>query len=72
VIETSRLRVTIDHIAEDEPLNRPLLTVTSFGSVGMLLRLEDELDTALPEDMFVGRSFTTVGDLVDTVMESAA
>ena len=71
-IETSRLRLSPEQIGEDEPLSGPLLNVTSFGFVGMLLQLEDQLDVTLSEDLFVGRSFTKVADLVDAVVGGAA
>lgn len=67
VISESRLSVGPDRIADDEPLNGALLRVNSLGFLGMLIRLEDELDVTLPDDLFVGRSFHTVADLVDVV-----
>ena len=72
VIAESRLRIDSSQVAEDEPLNGPLLTVNSFGFVGMLVRLEDELGLTLADDVFVGRAFTTVNDLIDAIMAGAA
>lgn len=70
-IAESRLSVGPLALADDEPLNGPLLTVTSFGFLGMLMQLEDEVGVELPDDLFVGRSFTTVADLVDVVATAA-
>ena len=53
--------------SEDELLNGPLLHVTSVGFLGMLVQLEDELGVTLPDDLFAGRTFNTVGDLIDVV-----
>ncbi|MGW1196717.1 acyl carrier protein [Streptomyces sp. NPDC002536] len=72
VIAESRLSVPVDRVADGEPLNGPLLKVTSFGLLGMLMSLEDELGTELPDDVFLGRTLTTVADLVDAVMQSPA
>jgi acyl carrier protein len=33
----------------------------------MLVQLEDELGVTLPDDLFAGRTFNTVGDLIDVV-----
>ncbi|MGW3095105.1 acyl carrier protein [Streptomyces sp. NPDC001102] len=67
VVTESRLSVDPATIAEDEPLNGPLLKVNSLGFLGMLIRLEDDLQVALPDDLFVGRKFATVRDLIDLV-----
>jgi acyl carrier protein len=67
VVLESRLSVDPDGIAETEPLNGTLLRISSLGFLGMLVRLEDELDATLPDDLFVNRTFTTVADLVDVV-----
>ncbi|WBB78729.1 acyl carrier protein [Micromonospora sp. WMMD882] len=67
VVAESRLSIPPERISDDEPLVGDLLNVNSLGFVGMLVRIEDELDTTLPDDLFVGRSFRTVGDLVDVV-----
>lgn len=69
VIAESRLSLEPDQIQDDEPLSGDLLRVTSMGFVGMLVRLEDELDVTLPDDLFVGRTFKTVDDLVEVVAE---
>jgi len=71
VITESRLSLDPADIAESEPLNGELLRVNSLGFVGMLVRLEDEIGVELPDDLFVGRRFHTVGDLVDVVMAAA-
>ncbi|MZF84748.1 acyl carrier protein [Streptomyces sp. SID5643] len=67
VVAESRLSLPPENIADEEPLVGPLLQVNSLGFVGMLVRIEDELDVTLPDDLFVGRSFRTVADLVDVV-----
>jgi len=71
MISESRLSVSPDQVADDEPLNGALLRVNSLGFVGVLMRLEDELDVTLADDLFVGRSFTTVAEVVDVVMDGA-
>ena len=67
VARESRLSIDPDRIADDEPLDGPLLRVTSVGLLGMLIRLEDDLSLTLPDDLFVGRVMYTVDDLVDVV-----
>jgi len=71
MISESRLSVSPDQVADDEPLNGTLLRVNSLGFVGVLMRLEDELDVTLADDLFVGRSFSTVAEVVDVVMDGA-
>lgn len=71
MISESRLSVSPDQVADDEPLNGALLRVNSLGFVGVLMRLEDELDVTLADDLFVGRSFSTVAEVVDVVMDGA-
>ncbi|MFE7778857.1 acyl carrier protein [Streptomyces sp. NPDC057445] len=68
VIAESRLSIDPAGIAESEPLVGEKLRVNSLGFVGMLVRIEDELEITLPDDLFVGRSFQTVGDLIDVVL----
>lgn len=68
----SRLTIDPDDIADQEPLNGPLLRIHSLGFLGMLVRLEDELDVLLPDDLFVGRTFTTVADLTEIVLAAVA
>ncbi|MFJ8593532.1 acyl carrier protein [Streptomyces sp. NPDC093598] len=67
VVAESRLSLPPESIPDEEPLVGPLLQVNSLGFVGMLVRIEDELDVTLPDDLFVGRSFRTVADLIDVV-----
>ncbi|MGC5040336.1 MULTISPECIES: acyl carrier protein [unclassified Streptomyces] len=67
VVAESRLSLPPDSVSDDEPLVGDLLNVNSLGFVGMLVRIEDELDVTLPDDLFVGRSFRTVRDLIDVV-----
>jgi len=63
----SRLSIDPDEIADAEPLNGALLKINSLGFLGMLVRLEDELDITLPDNLFVNQTFTTVADLVDVL-----
>ena len=72
VARESRLSMNPDDIAEAEPLNGELLRVNSLGFLGMLVRLEDELDVTLPDNLFVNQTFTTVADLVDVVARAVA
>jgi len=72
VVRESRLSVDPAAIRDDEPLDGELLRVTSVGLLGMLVRLEDELDVTLPDDIFAGRSFRTVADLIDVVTSGCA
>jgi len=67
VVLESRLSVDPDAIADTEPLNGRLLKINSLGFLGMLVRLEDELDVTMPDTLFVNQTFTTVADLVAVV-----
>jgi acyl carrier protein len=67
----SRLSMPPEQLADSEPLNGDLLTINSLGFVGVLIRLEDELDVTLPDDLFIGHTFHTVADLVDVVTRGA-
>ncbi|MEU6776288.1 phosphopantetheine-binding protein [Streptomyces sp. NPDC046759] len=58
-------------LSEDEPLGGELLRISSMRLLGILSRLEDELDTPLPDDLFAGRSYETVRDLVDLAVDGA-
>ncbi|MEU1811565.1 phosphopantetheine-binding protein [Micromonospora sp. WMMD1076] len=69
VVRESRLAVDPGTVDDLEPLNGDMLRVNSLGFLGMLVRLEDELDVTLPDDIFAGRVFTTVADLVDVVAD---
>jgi acyl carrier protein len=71
VIAESRLSLAPEQIQDDEPLSGDLLRINSMGFVGMLVRLEDVLDVTLPDDLFVGRTFKTVNDLVEVVADGA-
>ena len=66
----SRLSIPSAEIADDEPLSGDLLTVNSLGFLGILVRLEDELDVVLPDDLFAGRTFDTVADVIDLVLHA--
>jgi acyl carrier protein len=67
VLLESRLSMRPEEITEAEPLDGDLLRINSLGFLGMLVRLEDDLDVTLPDNLFVNRSFTTVADLVNVV-----
>lgn len=67
VLRESRLALDPAELADDEPLNGSLLRINSLGFLGMLVKLEDELDVTLPDDLFAGRKFTTVADIVEVV-----
>ena len=67
----SRLSMPPEQLSDAEPLTGELLTINSLGFVGMLVRLEDELDVTLPDDLFLGRTFGTVADLVEVVLRGA-
>jgi acyl carrier protein len=67
VVAESRLSIDPATVGDTEPLNGEVLRVTSVGFLSMLIRLEDELGVTLPDDLFAGRSFHTVADLVDVV-----
>lgn len=68
VIAESRISLDPGALSVDEPLNGQVLRVTSVGFLSMLIRLEEELDVVLPDDLFAGRTFRTVADLVDVVL----
>ncbi|MEH0935384.1 acyl carrier protein [Micromonospora psammae] len=67
VVRESRLTIAPDQVADGEPLDGQLLKVTSLGLLGMLIRLEDDLDVTLPDDLFTGRQVHTVADLAALV-----
>jgi acyl carrier protein len=54
-------------LRDDEPLNGEVLHLNSLSLVGVLVQVEDELDTELADDLFVGHSFATVADLAEVV-----
>ncbi|GAA1946317.1 hypothetical protein GCM10009837_85490 [Streptomyces durmitorensis] len=61
----------VDDIREDEPLVGERLQVNSLAVLSVLVELEDELATQFPDDLFAGRSFETVRDLIDIVLTGA-
>jgi acyl carrier protein len=67
VARESRLSIDPRQISDDEPLDGPLLRITSMGLLGMLIRLEGELSITLPDDIFVGQVMHTVADLARVV-----
>ncbi|MEU5084676.1 MULTISPECIES: acyl carrier protein [Streptomyces] len=68
LIAESRLTMSPDELSDDEPLNGDVLRVSSLGFLGMLIRLEDALDVTLPDDLFTGKQFRVVSDIVDLVL----
>jgi acyl carrier protein len=70
VVRQSRLSIDPASVADDELLNGALLHVTSVGFLGMLVQLEDELGVLLPDDLFIGRAFNTVADLIDVIISA--
>jgi acyl carrier protein len=71
VVRESRLSIDPAGVGDDEPLNGQLLHVTSVGFLGMLVQLEDELGVLLPDDLFAGRTFETVRDLIDVIVSAS-
>jgi acyl carrier protein len=69
LIAESRLNLRPEQLSGDEPLNGELLRINSLGFLGMLIRLEDSLDVTLPDDLFTGRQFHIVDDVVGVVLE---
>jgi acyl carrier protein len=67
IVRESRLAVDPAAVADNEPLDGRLLRVSSLGLLGMLIRLEDELDMTLPDDLFAGRRIHTVQDLAGVI-----
>jgi acyl carrier protein len=59
-----------DQITGDELLNGRVLRVASMGLLGMLIRLEEELDVTLPDNLFAGRIFRVVDDVIEVVFEA--
>jgi acyl carrier protein len=70
LIDESRISMDPADLSDQEPLQGSMLNVSSLGFVGMLVRLEDELDVELSDDLFVDRTFTTVADIVDVVAQA--
>jgi acyl carrier protein len=68
-IVTAEARAAVEPpaVPDDEPLAGPLLNVSSMALLGILTRIEDEFGSAVPDDLFAGRSLKTVQDLVDLV-----
>ena len=64
----SRLAAVPQQVTGDEPLNGELLRISSLGLLGVLLKLEDALNVVLADDVFVGRAFRVVDDVIDAVL----
>ncbi|MYS21748.1 acyl carrier protein [Streptomyces sp. DvalAA-14] len=54
-------------LSDDEALNGDRLRINSLSLVGLLVDVEEELGATFPDDLFVGRSFATIADLVAVV-----
>jgi acyl carrier protein len=67
-IRESRVSISPAEVAETEPLNGPILHMTSLGLLGVLISLEDEIGVELPDDLFVGRMVETIADLADVIL----
>jgi acyl carrier protein len=72
LIAESRVPLRPEDIAGDEPINGELLRISSLGFLGMLLRLEEQLGVTLPDDLFAGRTFRVVDDVVDVVLQGVS
>ncbi|MEU0008761.1 acyl carrier protein [Streptomyces sp. NPDC006314] len=71
VIAERGLALQPSELSDDEPLGGETLRISSMRLLGIFTRLEDELDSPLPDDLFAGRSYETVRDLVDLAVEGA-
>jgi len=68
IIAELRLSISPKSITDEESLNGDLLKINSLCFVKIMIRLEEELDVTLPDDLFVGRPPTTVTDLLSIVL----
>ncbi|WP_051885627.1 acyl carrier protein [Streptomyces hygroscopicus] len=71
VVTEARAAVEPSAVPDGEPLAGPLLNVSSMGLLGILTRIEDAFGSAVPDDLFAGRSLKTVADLADLVSLTA-
>ncbi|MGW1818789.1 acyl carrier protein [Streptomyces sp. NPDC002125] len=71
VIAERGLALQPSELADGEPLDGELLKISSMALLGILTRLEDELSTGLPDDLFAGRSYKTVHDLIVLACDGA-
>ncbi|MFF7446074.1 MULTISPECIES: phosphopantetheine-binding protein [unclassified Streptomyces] len=58
-------------LADDEPLNGERLHINSLTLISLLVQVEEETGLALSDELFVGRSFTTVADITAIVAQSS-
>ncbi|MFF5425397.1 MULTISPECIES: acyl carrier protein [unclassified Streptomyces] len=58
-------------LSDDEPLNGERLRINSLSLIGLLVQVEEETGIALADELFVGRSFTTVADITEIVEQSS-
>jgi acyl carrier protein len=70
LIQESGQSFSSDQLTGNELLNGRVLRVASMGLLGILIRLEDELDITLPDNLFAGRTFRVVDDVVEVVFEA--
>ncbi|MER7491184.1 acyl carrier protein [Streptomyces pharetrae] len=71
VVAESGLSLDPASLSEQEPLNGDLLKINSMAVVRSLMQLEDDLGITLSDDLFVGRSFRTVSDLIEVAQQDA-
>jgi acyl carrier protein len=70
VISESRLSLGVDELSEDTALQGDVLRIGSLALLGMIVKLEDELDVILPDNLLVGRSFHTLRDVTVVVLSA--
>lgn len=69
LIAESGAALAVADLPGDEPLAGELLQLNSMRLLSVLVELEDEPGYTLPDDLFAGRDFHTVDDLVRVVAE---
>ncbi|MFG3100950.1 acyl carrier protein [Streptomyces sp. NPDC048182] len=60
-----------DGLRDDEPLNGDRLNINSLTLISLLVQIEEETGVFLSDELFVGRSFTTVADIAAIVEQSS-
>jgi acyl carrier protein len=69
VIAERALSLRPSALPDDEPLDGELLKISFMALLGNLTRLEDELSTDLPDDLFAGRDHRTIHDLITLAVD---
>lgn len=67
LVVEARVNVPPEALRDDEPLNGDLLRINSLAFVGLIISLEEALDAAFEDALFMNNEFRTVGDLVDVL-----